>query len=117
MKKKLCVLAAFIVLNVAAQSSLDFQSDLNDPSFAYTELQKNTVRKAAISLQIDLKKEVLKVRSTMPINELSINNLYGKNLIRRTHSNKVKLSSLPRGVYELEVKLTGTTFRKRIILE
>lgn len=117
MKKRLFLLAAFIALNVAAQSPLDSSSDHNVSSYAYTNATDETPRKASIRLQVDTKKEVLKVRSTRPISELSINNLYGKRLIRKRNSNTLKLSSLPRGVYELEVKLKGDTFRKRILLQ
>ncbi|NNC69609.1 MAG: T9SS type A sorting domain-containing protein [Flavobacteriaceae bacterium] len=119
MKKKFCLLAAFIVINVAAQHTIESQraSDLNATLYAYTEPVKESPSKVSISLQIDSKNEVLKVRSTLPIKALSINNLFGKKLIHKTNTNSLKVSLLPRGVYEIEVKLEGNTFRKRIILQ
>ncbi|MDJ0645315.1 MAG: hypothetical protein QNJ57_04950 [Flavobacteriaceae bacterium] len=119
MKKKLYLLAAFMALNVAAQSTLETPGEiaLNPIASAHTRPHKDVLKKASISLHMDAKKETLKVRSTLPVNELSINNLYGKKLIRKTNSTKIKLSSLTRGVYELEVRLEGTIFRRRIILE
>ena len=117
MKKELFLLAAFIALNVAAQPSIDTSNDFSSLSYAYAKSRDVATASASISLQIDTKKDILKIRSTLPVNELSINNLYGKKLISKRNSSKVKLSSLPRGVYELEVRLEGTTFHKRIILE
>ena len=118
MKKKLSLLATFIVINVAAQPNFDVRSssDVSADLFAYTE-PVTEARKASISVQIDSKNEILKIRSTLPVKALSINNLYGKKLIYKANTNSVKVSLLPRGVYELEVKLEGTTFRKRIILQ
>ena len=66
MKEKLFLLAAFIALNVAAQSSLASTGDLYT---AYTPVKTSKIatKKASISLQIDVKKEILKVRSTHPV--------------------------------------------------
>ena len=116
MKKKLYLLAMFIALNVAAQSSLDTSNDLNVP-FAFTEHIEKIPANPAISLHVDAKKEIIKVQASAPISELIIKDLYGRKLIRKKRTGKIKLSSLPRGVYELEVNLKGATVRKRIILE
>ncbi len=112
MKKKLYLLTMFVVMNVAASSNFNHAS-LDDFSI---DLNKDTPSKTTISVEIDSKKEVLKVKTTSPIIALSINDLYGRRLLYRKRGNTIKLAVLPRGVYELEVKVTGTTYRKRIIL-
>jgi len=107
-------------MNAAAQPlqpSISLGIEKNNNLYSFTEPHKDAPRKASISLKLDIKKEVLKIRSTLPINEVSINDLFGKKLIQIRNRNEVKLSSLARGVYELEVKLEGTTLRKRIILQ
>ncbi len=112
MKEKLYLLAMFMAINVAAAAN----SNCSSVFYFSTSAHKNLPSKTAISVEIDSKKEVLKVKTTSPIIALSINDLYGRRLLYRKRGNTIKLAVLPRGVYELEVKVTGTTYRKRIIL-
>ena len=112
MKKKLYLLAIFMAMNVAASANFNCSSLF----YFSTGLHKNLPSKTAISVEIDAKNELLKVKAVEPIIELSINDLYGRRLLHRKQANTIKLAVLPRGVYELEVKVTDRTYRKRIIL-
>lgn len=112
MKKKLFLLAAFMALNVAAQnlpkSSIDWVYQ-NLPAHNY-------MPKASMQVKLDSEKELLKIRASLPITEIIIEDLNNNILIRRKNTNSIRLSELTRGVYTLVVHLEGTRFRKRIIL-
>ena len=110
MKKSIFLLAVLTTLNVVAQSSNVSQGEL-----AYKEHKTRAI--ASMQVQLDTGKDLLKVRANLPILEIAINDLYDKTLIRKKNSNSLKLAKLSRGVYTLVVRLEGTTFRKRIILQ
>ncbi len=110
MKKSIFLLVAFMVLNVAAQSS-----DSPPVELAFKERPTRTM--ATMQVQLDTNKDVLLIRANLPIVEIAVKDLFDKTLIRKKNANTLKLATLSRGVYTLEVRLEGTTFRKRIILQ
>ena len=110
MKKSIFMLAAFVVLNVAAQTS-------DPPATKLAFAKQRAPVMASMQVQLNTDKDQLKIRANLPILEIAVEDLYQKTLIRKKNSNTIKLTSLSRGVYTLVVRLEGTTFRKRILLE
>ena len=110
MKKSIFLLAAFMALNVAGQTS-----DLSSTELVYKEQPVRAI--ASMQVQLDPTKDLLKIRANLPVLEIAIKDLYHKTLIHKKNATTLKLSTLSRGVYTLVVRLEGTTFHKRIILE
>ena len=126
MKEKLYLLVVFIALGLNAQNNTsDFSDNVTFVGKDYTSINKTKSYKEAapvasrvlVSISVNVKKEILQVRSTHFVQEVSISNLHGKKLIQRANTNSISLSQLPRGVYILNVKAANSNFSKKIILQ
>ncbi|SFZ93432.1 Por secretion system C-terminal sorting domain-containing protein [Flaviramulus basaltis] len=61
--------------------------------------------------------ETIYIKSSIPISELSIFDLLGKEMVKNKNSQQINLSGLSRGIYILQVKANNKVTSKKIILQ